>query len=134
MGFLTRFRQTVPDRDEIAVFWLGQAGFLIRTSSGHTIAIDPYFSDYVMHSIPEAGIGFKRLSPPPCEAGDIPFDALLISHEHGDHFDQESIGTLMENGFPHFLDPLTGDGTFMGGSWCRTVFTILARMVSEGEG
>ena len=55
MGFLTRFRNTVPGEKEIALFWLGQAGFLIKTSSGHTIAIDPYFSDYVMHSIPEEG-------------------------------------------------------------------------------
>ena len=98
MDFVTRFRQAAPGKDEIALFWLGQAGFLIKTPSGRAIAIDPYFSDYVMHSIPEEGLGFKRLSPPPCEAGDIPFDALLISHEHGDHFDQESIGALMENG------------------------------------
>ena len=98
MDFITRFRQAAPARDEIALFWLGQAGFLIKTPSGRAIAIDPYFSDYVMHSIPEEGLGFKRLSPPPCAAGDIPFDALLISHEHGDHFDQESIGAMMAHG------------------------------------
>jgi putative NADH-flavin reductase len=42
------------------------------------------------------------------------------------------LGSLMEKGFPHFIDPVNGDGDFMGGSWCRTVFTVLARMVSEG--
>ena len=42
------------------------------------------------------------------------------------------LGSLMEKGFPHFLDPVSGDGSFPGGSWCRTVFTILARMVTEG--
>ena len=42
------------------------------------------------------------------------------------------LGSLLEKGFPHFLDPVSGDGGFMGGSWCRTVFTILARMVTEG--
>ena len=98
MSFVTRFRQASPGRGEICLFWLGQAGFLIKTPSGRAIAIDPYFSDYVMHSIPEEGLGFKRLSPPPCGAGDIPFDALLISHEHGDHFDQESIEEMMANG------------------------------------
>ena len=98
MDFVKRFQQTAPRKDELALFWLGQAGFLIKTPSGKAIAIDPYFSDYVMHSIPEEGLGFKRLSPPPCEAGEIPFDTLLISHEHGDHFDQESIGLMMANG------------------------------------
>ena len=43
------------------------------------------------------------------------------------------LGALMEKGFPHFLDPVSGDGSFPGGSWCRVAFTILARMVSEGE-
>ncbi len=42
------------------------------------------------------------------------------------------LGSLLEKGFPHFLDPISGDGGFPGGSWCRTVFTILARMVTEG--
>ena len=32
----------------------------------------------------------------------------------------------------HYLDPINGDGSFPGGTWCRNAFTILARMVSEG--
>ena len=43
---------------EIAVFWLGQAGFLIKDSGGRTIAIDPYLTDCC-----ERVAGFKRLSP-----------------------------------------------------------------------
>ena len=42
------------------------------------------------------------------------------------------LGFLMERGFPHFIDPVHGEGAFMGGTWCRVAFTILARMVSEG--
>ena len=42
------------------------------------------------------------------------------------------LGALMAKGFPHYLDPISGDGSFMGGTWCRNAFTILARMVSEG--
>ena len=41
------------------------------------------------------------------------------------------LNTLMETRFPHFIDPIAGDGRFWG-TWCRAVFTILARMVSEG--
>lgn len=35
--------------------------------------------------IPEEGLGFKRLMPPPCEAGELDTDVLIISHEHNDH-------------------------------------------------
>ena len=127
MDFVTRFRQSAPGREEVALFWLGQAGFLIKTPSGHSIAIDPYFSDYVMHSIPEEGLGFKRLTPPPCEAGDIPFDVLLISHEHGDHFDQESIGPMMANGLTQVYANVTACETMKGMPLDQTRIHVLKR-------
>ncbi len=94
-----------PAPREAAIFWLGQAGFLIKTHSGRLTAIDPYFSDCVMRLIPEEGLGFKRLMPPPCEADAIAFDALLISHEHNDHFDVDSIEAMMRNGRTHVYCP-----------------------------
>lgn len=96
MDFVRLFQETRPAEGQVALFWLGQAGFLLKTASGRTIAIDPYFSDHVMRT--ENNIGFKRLTPPPCNADDIAFDVLLISHEHGDHFDIEAIGDMMKNG------------------------------------
>ncbi len=83
---------------QVAIFWLGQAGFLLKTHQGHTIAIDPYLSDSVERLFPEMAPGFKRLSPPPCLPQDLCVDVLLISHEHGDHFDTDSIAALMAGG------------------------------------
>ena len=42
------------------------------------------------------------------------------------------LGRLMNGGFSHFVDPVNGDGSPFWGTWCRAVFMILARMVSEG--
>jgi len=96
MDFVQAFQKARPEGGKIALFWLGQAGFLIKTASGRTICIDPYFSDNVLHT--QKNIGFKRMSPPPCAADDIDFDVLLISHEHGDHYDAASIEAMMANG------------------------------------
>lgn len=96
MDFLRSFRNTTVPEGKVALFWLGQAGFLFKTASGRTIAIDPYFTDHVMRT--ENNIGFKRLTPALCEPEDIAFDCLLISHEHGDHFDIEAIEAMMKNG------------------------------------
>lgn len=96
MNFLQPYHAACPQNGKIALFWLGQAGFLLKTASGRSICIDPYFSNHVMHTL--NNIGFKRMSPPPCDADDIAFDVLLISHEHGDHFDIEAIGPMMANG------------------------------------
>jgi len=101
MDFLSTIKSTKPETGSVRIFWLGQAGFLIQTSAGYTIAIDPYFSDCVMRLIPQEGQGFKRLTPPLCMAEDTAFSALLITHEHNDHFDVDSIEALMANGHTH---------------------------------
>ncbi|NLT38888.1 MAG: hypothetical protein GXX89_00335 [Clostridiales bacterium] len=41
-------------------------------------------------------------------------------------------GRLMDRGFSHIIDPISGDGSPFWGTWSRCVFTILCRMVSEG--
>jgi L-ascorbate 6-phosphate lactonase len=98
MDFTCKVNQTTVPKGIIAVFWLGQAGFLIKTDSGRLIAIDPYFSNCVERLIPEEGQGFKRLMPAPCAADALVFDTLIISHEHYDHFDVDAIEDMMKNG------------------------------------
>ena len=82
MDLMKRVEQTVVPEQKVAIFWLGQAGFLLKTHDGHTIVIDPYLSNYVERLFPETGLGFKRLMPPPCAPEDVCADVLLISHEH----------------------------------------------------
>lgn len=93
MNFTETLKNTSVQENQVAVFWLGQAGFLLKTASGKRIAIDPFFSDCVLRI--EKLQGFKRLMPPPCEAKDLALDVLLISHEHNDHFDVDAIGDLV---------------------------------------
>lgn len=77
----------------LAVFFLGQAGFVFKTESGRLICIDPYLSDCCNRYF-----GFKRLMPRLIEADELSLDYLLISHAHYDHFDPDSVPSLMANG------------------------------------
>jgi len=81
--------RNVPE-DGLGVFFLGQAGFILKTPSGRLIAIDPYLSNCC-----ERYFGFKRLMPRILEPGEIALDALIISHAHYDHFDPDSVPVLM---------------------------------------
>lgn len=96
MKFMDQVNQTEVKPDHVEVFWLGQAGFLIKTQDGKQIVIDPYFSDCVFRLNPQEGYGFKRMMPPVCDAKDLEIDVLLISHEHNDHFDVDAIGDLVK--------------------------------------
>lgn len=71
-----------------SVFFIGNATVLIRFG-GFTILTDPTF----IHMHEEVSIGYgmhsKRLTNPAMEIGDLPpLDFVLLSHFHGDHFDQ----------------------------------------------
>ena len=63
---------TVP-KGNIGVFFLGQAGFLFKTSDGTLLAVDPYLSDCC-----ERYFGFKRLMPHLLDAGELTLDYLVL--------------------------------------------------------
>lgn len=81
----------------LAIFWLGQAGFVMKTSLERLIGIDPYLSDCCHRLLREYGDGFKRLMPPPIDDRSLVFDYLAISHDHPDHLDIDSIYNLCDN-------------------------------------
>ena len=84
---------------EIALWWLGQAGFLIKTHGGKRILIDPYLSDYVNRLLSiEEGQNYRRMTPMWIEPERLEPDILLSSHEHPDHLDIDAIPLLLGNG------------------------------------
>ncbi|MBN2308721.1 MAG: MBL fold metallo-hydrolase [Candidatus Hydrogenedentes bacterium] len=70
----------------VALWWLAQAGFVFKTSSGTVLYVDPYLSNVV-----ERAFGFKRLSLSPIQPGHVRADWVISSHEHLDHFDIDAL-------------------------------------------
>ena len=85
----------------LGVFSLGQAGFILKTPESRLIMIDPYLSDCCNRYF-----GFKRLMPFVLDAGDLAADYLIASHAHYDHFDVDSVPTLLANGKTEFFGAL----------------------------
>ncbi len=78
------------------LFSVGQAGFIFRSRSGYLLGLDLYLSECVERV--EGNIGFKRLLPKILDPAQLKFDGIIATHFHSDHFDQDSIPTLMANG------------------------------------
>jgi L-ascorbate metabolism protein UlaG (beta-lactamase superfamily) len=77
-----------------SVFFIGNATLLIRWG-GFTFLTDPTFIH--MHEKVNLGPGLysERLTNPAMKVGDLPqIDFILLSHFHGDHFDQAAIRVL----------------------------------------
>ena len=80
-------------RGAATIWWLGQAGFILKSPHGTTIALDPYLSNSCKAIGDQHGFRMDRLVPPPIAAGDlVGVDGYLITHSHQDHLDPETIG------------------------------------------
>src|SRR5687768_3884288 len=85
---------------EAALWWLGQAGYIIRTKE-LSIVIDPYLSDAAAEGSPE----FSRLFPAPIDASDLSADIYIITHDHLDHLDPHIIAQYKGKDRTWFVAP-----------------------------
>ena len=91
---------TDPDRlrpppGGFALWWLGQAGFLIE-AGGLRLVIDAYLSDSLAEKYRGKKFDHVRMMPPPVEAAALRnIDWLLCTHGHTDHMDPGTIPALV---------------------------------------
>lgn len=75
-------------KEELLVTWLGHSSILVQLGEKN-ILIDPVLTKYVS---PVNFIGIKRFSDIPIEPENLPkIDVLLLSHDHYDHLDYQTI-------------------------------------------
>jgi L-ascorbate metabolism protein UlaG (beta-lactamase superfamily) len=75
------------DFDHGKIYFIGNATTLI-TFGGFTILTDPAFMHKGSHVDLGHGIWARRDVEPACQAADLPpVDLIILSHYHGDHFD-----------------------------------------------
>jgi L-ascorbate 6-phosphate lactonase len=86
----------------LAIFWLGQAGFVYKTPGGRVIYIDPYLSDCVHRLLSAERYGFKRIMPAPIAPEEIDAAEVVCTHSHADHFDYDAIPVLARSSGVHF--------------------------------
>ncbi|WP_305782658.1 MBL fold metallo-hydrolase [Symbioplanes lichenis] len=89
--------------DGLYVTWYGHSSALIEIE-GRRVLLDPVWSD---RCSPSRLQGPKRLHEPPVALRELPpLDAVLISHDHYDHLDMETIRNLVDLQSAPFLVPL----------------------------
>jgi len=81
-----------PRPGQVGTCSLAQAGFLIKTAAGTTVAIDPYLTDSV-----ERLAGFKRLTSAPITPKELDVDILAITHAHPDHLDPDALPAIRKH-------------------------------------
>lgn len=89
-ALLAEIATTRPEPGSIAVWWLGQSGFLIKSASS-TIVVDPYLSESLTRKYAASSRPHIRMTAAPCRGSDLSsIDLLVASHKHSDHLDPET--------------------------------------------
>ena len=87
------------DPDTVACWYLGCNGFVLKSSGGTTVFIDPYLGT----GDPPRTV---RMVPIPFDPTDVESaDAILATHEHSDHVDGPSQAPILESTGAAFYGP-----------------------------
>jgi N-acyl-phosphatidylethanolamine-hydrolysing phospholipase D len=85
-----------------SITWIGHSTMLVRMD-GVTFLTDPIFSE---RASPVRFAGPRRLVPPGVPLSELPpIDFVLVSHDHSDHADVDSLSALAKRG-ARFVVPL----------------------------
>ncbi|MGH8881047.1 MAG: MBL fold metallo-hydrolase, partial [Stackebrandtia sp.] len=88
---------------DLAVTWFGHATALIELD-GYRVLTDPVWSERVS---PSPLVGPARLHPVPAPLSSLPpVDAVVISHDHYDHLDRETVRALVAGQNAPFVVPI----------------------------
>ena len=90
------FIETELTKDQIAIFYLGQVGFIFKYR-GKYILIDGYLSDYVDRNCNTDKVKWVRRYPSPISASELDFiDYIFCTHAHFDHADPYTLSQIVE--------------------------------------
>lgn len=88
----------VPEKS-FALWWLGQASFLVKSPGGVVLALDPYLTNSCKAIGAEIGLNMDRQTPPPLSPQELAgIDAYVMTHSHQDHCDSETVTGYREGG------------------------------------
>ncbi len=96
-AFLEDLARSAEDPEELAIWWLGQSGFLVRQGDS-LLLLDPYLSDsltrkYAATDKPHVRMTARVVAPEKLRG----LHVVTCSHNHTDHLDAETLEPIFQN-------------------------------------
>mgnify|MGYP003340363907 CR=1 FL=1 len=92
--------------DKVRLSFVGHASWLVQ-AAGRNLLIDPHWSE---RASPVSFAGPKRVTPPGIPFDDLPpIDAVLVTHNHYDHLDLDTLERIWQRSRPLIVTPLGND-------------------------
>ena len=92
-----------PSETGVHVTWFGHSSVLLELD-GRRVLVDPVWS---RRASPSQAVGPRRVHPVPVEVEALPrLDAIVVSHDHYDHLDTQTVRRLTASQAAPFVVPL----------------------------
>jgi L-ascorbate 6-phosphate lactonase len=89
--YMRTIRSFAVKRGELAIWYMGQNGFMLKDASGLLLGIDLYMTDSCAATFAHLPFRLDRQLPVFIEPEDLDVDVFLTTHSHQDHADPETI-------------------------------------------
>jgi L-ascorbate 6-phosphate lactonase len=113
-------RDTHVEPGTLAIWYLAQAGFGLKTSAGKLVYLDPYLSDCCNRIF-----GFKRMIPAVIGADELEADVLISTHSHADHLDPDALAAIAAHPSTRFVGSLDCESVYAEHGVSRERCTLL---------
>ena len=102
--FMNSIRDFRPPLNALAIWYLGQNGFILKFGNGPVIGIDLYLTNSCASTFAHLPFRVDRQLPIFIEPEDLDIDIFITTHSHQDHADPETL-TRMDKSTPIFVGP-----------------------------
>lgn len=96
-------REYPVPKKSVAVWWLGQNGWIFKTPEGTLTSVDMYLTDSCASLVPN--MNFSRKVPVMIKPEELDVDIYTCTHNHQDHTDPFTIRGLRNKDTAHFVGP-----------------------------
>ena len=94
---LDDIRETTSNQGEVAIWWLGQSGYAIKTANA-LFYVDLYLSEHLTKKYAATEKPHIRMTEAPLRGADLrDMQLIFASHKHSDHLDPGSISDIFAN-------------------------------------
>ncbi len=104
MSLMREIREAAVPRGTVAIWWVGQNGFLFKTHEGTVVGTDLYLTDSCTKIAPP-GMNLSRQAPVLIPPEELDVDLFVCTHNHQDHTDPETIERLRHRDTMSFVGP-----------------------------
>src|ERR1700722_5408084 len=89
MSLMQEIRDFPVSRNAVAIWWLGQNGFIFKTTEGTLLSTDLYLTNSCHDAYADSGINLDRQVPILLPPEELNVDLFTCTHNHQDHTDPE---------------------------------------------